>query len=388
MKLNYKIFILILAPIIFLLAFLYLKQEKKNHIIYKTEKLAKGRIQEKVTSTGTINPISNIIIGSSISGIIKEIYVDFNSKVKKGQLLATIDPEPYLAQVEQAKANLLIAEVNLEKAKVSLLEAQNNYKRYSKLYEEKLISDIEYERYLFLLKTAQAQTKEAEAKVIQAKAALRQANTNLKYTKIRSPINGIVISKNIEIGQTVTASFQSPNLFIIAEDLSKMQIHTSIDESDIAKIKVGQKAYFTIDAYPEKILEGKVVQIRNAPNIIQNVVTYDVIINIENQSYNLKPGMTAQVTILTQEKDNVFIVKNSALRIRISTEEMNTTPFKKKLFERPGIYILENEKPRRMEVETGISDGEYTEIKAKDLKENLNVILEIIDTPKLKKSLF
>lgn len=387
MILKYKIFIIISLIILFgIVGIQFLRKDKENLSQFKTEKLAKGSIQEKVTATGTLNPVSNIVIGSFVSGIIKEIYVDYNSKVKKGQILALIDPEIFLAQLEQAKANVLIAEANLEKAKVSLLEAENNYKRYAKLYEEKLISESEYEKYLFLYRSAQAQIKDAEAKLAQSKAALRQANINLHYTKIKSPVNGIVISRNIEIGQTVAASFQSPNLFTIAEDLSKMQINTNIDESDIGKIKEGQKAFFTVDAYSGKIFEGKVIQIRNSPIIVQNVVTYDVIIYVDNKENQLKPGMTAQVTILTKKKDNIFFVRNSALRIRISEFDKNQT--NKKLFDKPGIYILKDNTPKRIEVEIGISDGEFTEIHSPELKEGIEVIYEYIETKNQKRSLF
>lgn len=387
MILKYKIFIIIFLIILFgIVGINFFLKEEKNQFQYKTEKLTKGTIQEKVTATGTLNPVSNIVIGSSVSGIIKEIYVDYNSKVKKGQILALIDPEPFLAQLEQAKANVLIAEANLEKAKVNLLEAENNYKRYAKLYEEKLISESDYEKYLFLYRSAQAQIKDAEAKLVQSKASLRQANTNLNYTKIKSPVNGIVISRNVEIGQTVAASFQSPNLFTIAEDLSKMQINTNVDESDIGKIKEEQKAFFTVDAYPGKIFEGKVIQIRNSPIIVQNVVTYDVIIYIDNKENLLKPGMTAQVTILTKKKENIFFVRNSALRIRISEFDKNQT--NKKLFEKPGIYIFKDNIPKRIEVKIGISDGEFTEINSQELKEGLEVIYEYIETKNQKRSLF
>ncbi|MFN3604818.1 MAG: efflux RND transporter periplasmic adaptor subunit [Leptonema sp. (in: bacteria)] len=387
MKSNYKIIILVFVMMLLGIGFFFLRENHKDSIQYKTEKLIRGTIQEKVTATGTINPISNVVIGSSISGMIKKIYVDFNSKVKKGQLLALIDEEPFLAQLEQAKANVIIAEANLEKAKVNVMEAEKNFQRYSKLYEEKLISESEYERYLFLYKAALAQAKDAQGKVAQAKATLRQANTNLNYTRIRSPIDGTVISRNIEIGQTVSASFQSPNLFTIAEDLSKMQINTNVDESDISKIKEGQKTLFTVDAYPDKNFEGKVVQIRNSPIVVQNVVTYDVIVHIENKNQIFKPGMTAQVVILTRRKENVFLVNNSALRVKLPTEN-SKTPNRNPLFDKPGIYILENQIPKRIEVEIGISDEVYTEISSPNLKENLLVITEFIQNKKQKKSLF
>jgi HlyD family secretion protein len=274
-----------------------------------------------------------------------------------------------------------MAEANLEKAKVALLEAENNYKRNKRLFEEKLISESEYERFFVNYQSAIAQVKEANARIVQLKAVLKQAQTNLNYTQIRSPVNGIVISRNIEVGQTVTASFQTPTLFQIAEDLSKMQIHTNVDEADIGKIKTGQKAYFTVDAYPGKIYEGKVVQIRNAPNIVQNVVTYNVIISVNNQEMKLKPGMTAQVTILTAKKENVFIVKNSALRVNpnVKTEQ--------KFFTKSGIWILKNNEPFRIEVDTGISDNDYVEIISNELKEDLDVIVEVINKENKKRSL-
>jgi len=379
MKKYYIIFIIIF--IIFAFFIWFYKKEDKPNVSYKTEKLKKGTIQEQVSATGTIMPVSNILIGASVSGIIKQIFVDFNDPVKKGQILALIDPEPFIAQVEQAKANLLMAEANLEKAKVALLEAENNYKRNKRLFEEKLISESEYERFFVNYQSAIAQVKEANARIVQLKAVLKQAQTNLNYTQIRSPVNGIVISRNIEVGQTVTASFQTPTLFQIAEDLSKMQIHTNVDEADIGKIKTEQKAYFTVDAYPGKIYEGKVIQIRNAPNIVQNVVTYNVIISVNNQEMKLKPGMTAQVTILTEKKENVFIVKNSALRVNpnVKTEQ--------KFFTKSGIWILKNNEPFRIEVDTGISDNDYVEIISNELKEDMDVIVEVINKENKKRSL-
>lgn len=368
--------------ILMFILFLFFRSEKDSSINFKTEKLKKGSIQEKVSATGTLNPVSNIIIGASVSGIVKEIFVDYNSYVKKGQILAIIDPEPFIAQVDQAKANLLMAEANLEKAKVSLIEAENNYKRYKKLYEEKLISESEYERYFVSYRSALAQVKDANAKVAQAKASLKQAQTNLNYTRIRSPVNGIVISRNVEKGQTVTASFQTPTLFQIAEDLSKMQINTNVDEADIGKIKEGQKAIFTVDAYPGIEYEGIVFQIRNSPTIIQNVVTYDVVISVDNKDLKLKPGMTAQVTILTKRKEGIFKVRNSALRVNpiIGTSETS------KFYDKPGIWILENKKPKRIEVFTGINDDEFIEIDSPELQEDMNVIIEVINKENKKRN--
>ncbi len=378
----FKIITIIFVFILIFLLFFYTRNDKSQST-YKTEPLKKGSIQEKVIATGTLNPVSNIIIGASVSGIIKQIFVDYNSIVKKGQILAIIDPEPFIAQLEQAKANLLIAEANLEKAKVSLMESENNHKRYKKLYEEKLISSSEYEKYYVLYKSALAQLKDAEARIAQARAHLKQTQTNLNYTKIKSPVNGIVISRNVEIGQTVTASFQTPTLFTIAEDLTKMQINTNVDESQIGKVKVGQIAIFTVDAYPDQLYRGIVYQIRNFPIVVQNVVTYDVVIKVDNKDLKLKPGMTAQVSILTRKKDNIFLVKNTALRVHIANINKN------QYFQKPGIWVLWNNEPKRIDVNVGISDGEYTEISSPELKENMDVILEIINKEdKNKKLLF
>ncbi len=376
----FKIITIIFVFILIVFFFFYIRNDKSQST-YKTEPLKKDSIQEKVIATGTLNPVSNIIIGASVSGIIKQIFVDYNSIVKKGQILAVIDPEPFIAQLEQAKANLLIAEANLEKSKVSLMESENNYKRYKKLYEEKLISSSEYEKYYVLYKSALAQLKDAEARIAQARANLKQAQTNLNYTKIKSPVNGIVISRNVEIGQTVTASFQTPTLFTIAEDLTKMQINTNVDESQIGKVKEGQFAVFTVDAYPDQLYKGIVYQIRNFPIVVQNVVTYDVVIKVDNKDLKLKPGMTAQVSILTRKKDNVFLVKNTALRVHITNINKN------QYFEKPGIWVLWNKVPRRIDVNVGISDGEYTEISSAELKENMDVILEIINKEDKKKKI-
>ncbi len=378
------LYIVILIAILILSGLYFFNSNGNQKFNYEIYELKKTSIEEKIMANGKIQPISTVIIGAQVSGIIKEIYVDYNSIVKKNQILALIDPATFKAQVEQAKANLAIVNANLEKAKINLFLSESNYKRYESLYKEKLISESEYETYLMNYKSALANLADARAKVTQAKASLQQALTNLYYTQIRSPISGIVISRNIEVGQVVTASFQSPELFTIAKDLSKMMIIANIDESEIGKIREGLLTYFRVDAYPELTFFGKIIQIRNSPVIVENVVTYEVIILVENKQMMFKPGMTAYVTIQTKKKDNIFIVPSSALRVQLSNI------IGKNLLEsnRQGIWILENQKPRRIEIQTGIYDGNYIEIMSPELKEGLQVIVNIKITNQKKQRLF
>ncbi len=225
--------------------------------------------------------------------------------------------------------------------------------------------------------TANASVSAAKSQVAQTEAALNLAETNLRYTKIVSPVDGIVVSRNVDVGQTVAASFQTPTLFTIAQDLTKMQIDTSVDEADIGKVKVGQDVEFTVDAYPDITFKGKVWQVRNAPITVQNVVTYDVVINVDNPELKLKPGMTANVSIIVSIKKDVLKIPNAALRFKPS-EKGPTAPEKKG----PGVWILEKDKPKRIPVSLGISDGNYTELATGKISEGQELIVESLTKPK------
>ena len=261
--------------------------------------MTRGDLRAAVTATGTVSAVTTVLVGTQVSGTVKELFVDFNSPVKKGQLLAQIDPALSEARVAQAKANLQAAEANVQKAEVALQDATRTLERNRTLFAKNYIARSDLDTAETSQLSAQAQLNAAKAQVEQNRAALQQEETNLRYTRILSPVDGVVISRNVDIGQTVAASFQTPTLFSIAQDLTRMQIDTNVDEADIGRIRVGQTVQFTVDAYPDVQFPGKVSEIRNAPITVQNVVTYDVVIKVANPEHKLKPGMTANVSIIT-----------------------------------------------------------------------------------------
>ena len=295
-----------------------------NEPKFRTEKVTRGDIVMAVTSTGTVNPVTTVLVGTQVSGTIKEIHVDFNSLVKKGQLIARIDPALFEAQVNQARANVFSARANLERAEAMLVDAKRTMERNKDLFSKNLIARSELDTAETNHETAKASVSAAKAQVAQTEAALSVAETNLYYTKIVSPVDGIVVSRNVDVGQTVAASFQTPTLFSIAQDLTKMQIDANVDESDIGNIKVGQDVEFIVDAYPDITFKGRVWQVRNAPITVQNVVTYDVVIKVDNPELKLKPGMTANVSIIVAIKKDVLRIPNAALRFRPSDKGAQT----------------------------------------------------------------
>lgn len=334
---------------------------------YKTTPLIIGDITEKITASGTINPLSTVSIGTQASGRIAEIYVDYNSEVKQGQLLALIDQD-------NAKANVAQREAALEIAKAQVAVEENNIKYYKKTLDR--ISKLNASKYSAVkdLEAAErdydnavAQLSLEQAQVKQAEAALNSAQTELSYTEIKSPVDGIVISKAVEVGQTVAASFSTPELFSVAEDLTKMQIEASVVEADIAKVKDGQTARFTVDSYNDEYFYGKVVQVRNEAVTTSNVVTYTVVIEIDNSALKLKPGMTANVEIITADIKNALLVPNQALRFYM---EDNT-----KRYNDRGVWIIKNGKPERISINLGISDDNNTQIISDSLKAGDEVIV-------------
>ena len=338
---------------------------------YLTKKLEKGDITEKITATGTINPISTVNIGTQVSGTISETLVDYNTKVTKGQLLAQIDPALFEATVAQKKAALDIAKAQVNVVKNDIVYYQKHLTRIKKLNRSKYSADSELESAQRDYDNAVVQKALREAEVQQAQAALDQAEIDLKYTKIVSPVDGIVVSKEVEVGQTVAASFQTPTLFNVAEDLTKMQIETSVVEADISKVKEGQMVEFSVDSYPDETFYGVVTQVRNEAITTSNVVTYEVIIEIDNKDLKLKPGMTANVEIITAEKQGVFLVPNKALRFFVQDASGEVQRYKDK-----GVWILVNGKPVRLSISVGVADDDKTEISSDKLNENMDVIIE------------
>ena len=347
---------------------------KKNNKTpqYLTERADRGDIRAVVAATGTVNAITTVSVGTQVSGTIQQLFVDFNSQVRKGQALAQIDPAPFEAQVAQARANLMLAEANLEKSRVAVRDTILTFDRNKILYGKQFISKSDLDASETAYLSAQAQIKASQAQVQQTHAALSLAQTNLRYTRIVSPVNGTVISRSIDVGQTVAASFQTPTLFSIAQDLTKMQIKTSIDEADIGRIQLELPVTFTVDAYPEITFKGKISEIRNAPTTVQNVVTYDVMVNVDNPDLKLKPGMTTNVSIIIADKKGILRVPNAALRIKLSDKRLT-----EKVPKGPGVWILENKEPKRVPLKLGISDNKFTEILSGTLKEGAAVIVDV-----------
>jgi HlyD family secretion protein len=343
---------------------------------FRTDPVTRGDIQQTVTATGTVNAVTNVQVGTQVSGTIKTLYVDFNSRVKKGQLIAQIDPSTFESQVQQAQANLLSAQANLEKARTALANDKKTFDRNKELFSKNLISQSDLDTAETNYQTDKAQVDLTKAQIEQAKASLDYAKQNLAYTKIVSPVDGVVISRNVDVGQTVAASFQTPTLFTIAQDLTKMQIDTNVAESDIGVVKVGQDVEFNVDAYPDTTFHGKVWQIRQAPITVQNVVTYDVVIQVNNRDLKLMPGMTANVSVIISTRHDVLRITNAALRFRLS--EKPAVPAGAGGKKGPTVWVLENGKPKRVVITAGISDGNYTEVVSGDLKEGQQTIVEAL----------
>jgi HlyD family secretion protein len=334
---------------------------------YKTENVERGDITATVTATGTVSALTTVAVGSQVSGIISKMYVDFNSNVKKGQLLAELDPQSLQAQVDQRRADL--AQVQAQERNSRLA-----FERAKSLLQEEFISRSEYD-------TAEGNLNASKAAVDQAQAALKQAETNLSYTRIVSPIDGTVVNRAFDIGQTVAASFQAPTLFTIAQDLTRMQVSTTVDEADIGKIKVGKEATFTVDAFPERVFQGAISQIRLQSTVVQNVVTYPVLIDVNNPNLLLKPGMTANVNIPVEVRKDVLKVPNAALRFQPAPEALGDRPPRQgqgKFQKRQGstIYTLDmNGKLKPVSVTASITDGAYTAVESSTLKEGDDVIV-------------
>ena len=281
---------------------------------YRKAKLDRGDVVATVSATGTLSAVTTVNVGSQVSGIIAKLHADFNSAVKKGQLLAELDPTPFLQTVDQRRADLEKSKVELRNAEISLTRAKN-------LFRQQLLAASE-------LDAAQTNRDAAAASVEQSQAALRQAETNLSYTKITSPIDGVVVTRSYDVGQTVAASFQAPVLFSIAQDLTKMQVLTNIDEADVGRIQNGQVANFTVDAFPDSTFKGSVSQVRLSPQIVQNVVTYPVMLDVPNPDLRLKPGMTANVLVPVDSRPNALRAPNAALRFKPDPADLWSGPAK------------------------------------------------------------
>lgn len=330
MKIPKKGTLLALAVCAAAAAFAWVEWKGEKRAEFATSVVQTGDIRQVVEATGTINAVTTVLVGSQVSGVISELFVDFNSQVKKGQVIAQIEPALFQgavaqaqADVENAEANLALAAANVTKAKVSALQMRLDFERNVGLKRQGATSEQLFESAKASadgadaqVEAAIAQERQARAQVAQKKAALQVTQTNFDYTTIRAPINGIVVARNVDVGQTVAASLQAPTLFTIAQDLTKMQVYAKTDESDVGGMQHGQSVSFKVDAYPRETFRGAISQVRMNSTVVQNVVTYDTIIEFENPDLKLFPGMTAYVTIPVAEASNVLRIPNAALRYK------------------------------------------------------------------------
>ena len=374
MQKKYKILIICIAAILSALLIFFLNNGSAKYV---TKEITRGTITQYVEASGTIKPINTIAVGTQVSGTVAKIYVDYNSQVKKGQLLAELDPSLFQANVDQSTAKLNNAKAAYSKAQASLAYKRNNYQRYKHLYEKNYVSrdDVELARSNYL--AAEADVAAARAEMQASQASLNNNLTNLGYSKITSPVDGTVISRAVDAGQTVAASFNTPTLFEVAQDLTKMQIETSVSEADIGRIKVGQKAEYTLDGYQDKKFEGAVTQVRLASTTTNNVVTYTVIISVDNTDGFVIPGMSANVSIITGQVKNVLCVDNKALKF--------TPPDNTHKYDKQGVWIMTKTGPKRYDVELGMSDDNRTQIISNEIKEKDKAIVGVLGKSNNKK---
>jgi HlyD family secretion protein len=349
-------------------------------IRYITVPVEKGTLKAEINSTGTIKPRVEVQVGSQVSGTIKKLYADFESVVKEGQLIALIDPDTYKAKVGQAKANLLSAKANVAKAEVTLTDQIRTLRRKEELVKTSAVSQQEFDTAQTNADAAVAQVEAAKATLAQMEAILDEAELNLKYTQIVAPVNGVVTARNMDVGQTLTASFQTPVLFRIAEDLTLMQVYTSVDEADIGRVRVGQTAMFTVPAFPDEFFTASVTQIRNDPQIQQNVVTYNVILDVKNNGLKLRPGMTTTVQIKLNEVHDAFMVPDQAFRFSPKGWTGDLPALKsgeRRLWKLEGKDHL---KP--LSAGIGIVGTERVQILSKDLKPGDRVVVDAVSKKK------
>ncbi len=374
---NKKIILIIAAILVIISAISYfiIKSGSKEPV-YELYTVKPMTIQKYVTTTGTANPINTISVGAQVSGIFSKLYVWYNSVVKKGQLLAEIDPAPFLQKIDQDKANLASARANVLKQKALLAYDRLTYARDKKLWEENLIAHATEQNAYSVYLQDKAQLKFLEDAVNASKAQLGIDETNLSYTKIYAPVNGVIINVNVVVGQTVASTFQTPSLFVIGEDLKKMEIYTTTNEADLGGIKKGDKASFTVYAYPDKTFWGYVHNIRINPTTVSGVVSYNVTIYFKNTDGLILPGMTAIPKIYVSEKKDVLGVPNSALRFIPPNENKEILDnLSKKIKVGEGIvWVLKNKKPEPVIVKLGINNDTDTEIISKDIKAGTEVI--------------
>jgi HlyD family secretion protein len=343
--------------------------------------VTRGSIVQAVTATGTVNPVTTVQVGTYVSGPIIAIYVDFNSRVNAGALMAKIDPRPFAAQVALARAALANAEAQLLKDEANLAYQRLTYGRDAILVKQAVISQDQLDNEHSVFDQAVAQVGLDRASIQQQRANLNAAQLNLNYTNIRAPVDGTVVSRNVDVGQTVAASFQTPTLFLVAKDLTKMQVDSNVSESDVGGVRVGQPVDFTVGAYGAKVFQGAVVQVRKAPITVQNVVTYDVVANVSNPELLLMPGMTANVSIITARRDNVLCVPLRALSFS-PHRQRQVTPGNQDFHQSDGhstrVWLDAGGKLRPLRIIRGLDDGTNVEVMEGDLEPGETVVIDTI----------
>lgn len=348
-KVNKKIWLALLALLVIgILIWLFTGKKEKHTVTFETEKVVTTNIQNSITATGTIEPVTSVTVGTQVSGIVAHLYVDYNSVVRKGQVIAELDKTNLISELNTAKANL-------NSVQSSLNYQSANFNRYKTLYEKGLVSADDFEN-------ARLAYQQANQQVAQARETVKRAQTNLGYATITSPIDGVVLSKSVEEGQTVAASFSTPELFTIAQDLTNMQVIADIDEADIGGVKTGQRVTFTVDAFPDDTFQGSVKQVRQQATTESNVVTYEVVISAPNNSLKLKPGLTANVTIFTLEKNNVLVVPAKALRFTPNAALLTPDQVIEDCQGDFKVWTREGNTFKAHKVSTGITNGVLTEI--------------------------
>jgi HlyD family secretion protein len=365
---------------------------------YKTAPVERRHIVGRVTASGTLSALVTVLVGTQVSGRIQKLYADFNSQVKKGELVAKIDPALFEATVQQAQANFLSAKAGVATAEANALNAEKQYARTKALHDENLAARADLDTAEANVATTHAAIDAAKAAVAQSTASLHQAEVNLSYTSIISPIDGVVISRSVDTGQTVAASLSAPTLFTIAQDLTKMQVDTNVGEGDVGRLEVGMKTYFTVDSFPGQRFWGKIRQIRNAATTLQNVVTYDAVIDVDNSDLRLRPGMTANVTVVYAERRDALAVSNAALRFRPPPSlagsaspgpggggagegrrhprEAGSAASPDGALEHKSLWVLRGGVLQPASVHTGLTDGTVTEVVDGDVAEGDQAVVD------------
>jgi HlyD family secretion protein len=354
--------------------------ERRQEPRYVTAQVDRGSVIRSVTATGTVNPVIVVQVGTYDSGPIIAIYADFNSPVKAGQLIAKIDPRPFTVKVHQAEAALGNAQAQLGKDQADLAYKKLTFERDAKLHAENVISQDTLDNARSAFQQAVSAVALDRSTVKQQEASLEEAQVNLGYTNIISPVDGTVVSRNVDVGQTVAASFQTPTLFLIAKDLTQMQVDTNVSESDIGNVREGETAEFGVDAFPDRVFEGTLGQVRQVPISVQNVTTYDVVVNVPNPEFLLKPGMTANVTITTARRNDVLRVPIQALRFSptslspMSLSATSPVPTSPAGSHERRVWVADGSVIRPVSIVAGLDDGHYVEVVSGDLRPGESVV--------------